>query len=283
MPTQMLLPRHRRPLSAAIAIVLATGAFLFVLLAPRTTPSPPGSPTPPSSVGTMPATATAPTTQWHRPRFDQLQAPRRRMVDRQIADRGVKDPDVLAALRHVPRHRFIPAGARDAAYEDRPVSIGFGQTISQPYIVALMTELLDVQPGDKVLEVGTGSGYQAAVLSELTPNVFTIEIIERLADRAAATFKQLGYRTIRARCGDGYFGWKLAAPFDGIIVTAAAGHIPPPLRDQLKPGGRIVIPIGGIHDVQRLVVATKGDDGRLRTRSVGAVRFVPMTGEMLKK
>jgi protein-L-isoaspartate(D-aspartate) O-methyltransferase len=224
---------------------------------------------------------------WPRPRVTERQAERDRMVDTQIA-RGdafrsaVSDPRVLAAMRAVPRHALVPEGRRRAAYDDTPLPIGHAQTISQPYIVALMTELLGVEPGDTVLEIGTGSGYQAAVLSELTPWVFSIEIIEPLHKSAAQRLEQLGYVTIRTKAADGYFGWEEVGPFDGIIVTCAAGHVPPPLWGQLKPGGRMVIPLGGPHDVQRLVVLTKRSDGSRQSRSVIPVAFVPMTGRAEK-
>jgi len=189
----------------------------------------------------------------------------------------VSDPAVLAALRAVPRHVFVPDKVLRRAYGDYPLPIGHGQTISQPYIVALMSELLELTPESKVLEIGTGSGYQAAVLAHLTSHVFTIEIIEPLAERAKKDFDEQGYAEVRSRSGDGYFGWKEEAPFDTIIVTCAAGHLPPPLWEQLKPGGRIVIPIGGPYEVQRLVVLTKMPDGSRRSKSVLSVRFVPMT------
>jgi protein-L-isoaspartate(D-aspartate) O-methyltransferase len=208
---------------------------------------------------------------------------RERMVLRQIESPGwtrdpVTDPAVLRAMRDVPRHAFVPPEVRKQAYDDTPLPIGHGQTISQPYIVAVMTQLLRLAPGMKVLEIGTGSGYQAAVLADITSEVYTIEIIEPLAARAAETLADEGYTDVRARNGDGYFGWPEAAPFDAIIVTCAAGHLPPPLWDQLKPGGRIVIPIGGTFSVQRLVVVEKTPDGKRKTNSVMDVRFVPMTG-----
>jgi protein-L-isoaspartate(D-aspartate) O-methyltransferase len=207
------------------------------------------------------------------------------MVGTQIAGGGlyrdaVGDPATLAAMRAVPRHAFVPEKQVRRAYADSPLAIGYGQTISQPFIVALMTELLQVKPGERILEIGTGSGYQAAVLSELTPFVYTIEIIEPLHREVVERFARLGYKTIEARLGDGYDGWAEHAPFDGIIVTCAAGHVPPPLWEQLKPGGRMVIPIGGVYDTQRLVVLTKDQDGRRRSRNVLPVRFVPMTGKM---
>jgi protein-L-isoaspartate(D-aspartate) O-methyltransferase len=180
-------------------------------------------------------------------------------------------------MRAVPRHAFVPKQQRGRAYRDSPLPIGHGQTISQPYIVALMTELLELTGESRVLEIGTGSGYQAAVLAHLTPHVYTVEIVAPLAERADAAFSEQGYDDIERRQGDGYFGWEERGPFDAIIVTCAAGHLPPPLWAQLAPGGRIVIPIGGPYEVQRLVVATKGPDGSRRTRTVTSVRFVPMT------
>jgi protein-L-isoaspartate(D-aspartate) O-methyltransferase len=179
----------------------------------------------------------------------------------------------------IPRHEFVQAELREASYEDRPLPIGFGQTISQPLIVALMTDILNVDRTSVVLEVGTGSGYQAAVVAELTQQVYTIEIIPELAHRAAVRLHHLGYTNIATRVGDGYFGWEDAGPFDGIIVTAAAAHIPPPLLRQLKPGGRIVIPVGPPLGLQHLTVVERGDDGRVRTRQLFPVKFVPLTGQ----
>ena len=189
----------------------------------------------------------------------------------------VRNAAVLAAMRAVPRHAFVPKDVRRRVYGDWPLPIGHGQTISQPYIVALMSDLLELTRESKVLEIGTGSGYQAAVLAHLTPHVYTIEIIEPLADRAKNTLRDERYDEVQCHQGDGYFGWKDEAPFDAIIVTCASGHLPPPLWDQLKPGGRIVIPIGGPYEVQRLVVVTKMPDGSRRSRTVLSVRFVPMT------
>jgi protein-L-isoaspartate(D-aspartate) O-methyltransferase len=213
---------------------------------------------------------------------------REQMVRRQIESPGwtrdaVTDTTVLRAMREAPRHVFVPRDLRDKAYDDTPLPIGHGQTISQPYIVAMMTALLRIEPGTKILEIGTGSGYQAAVLAHLTPNVFTIEILEPLAKRAAETLEREGYRNVRVRNADGYFGWPEEAPFGAIIVTCAAGHLPTPLWDQLEPGGRIVIPIGGTFSVQRLVVVEKTLDGKRRTSSVMDVRFVPMTGRAEKE
>lgn len=207
---------------------------------------------------------------------------RERMIAEDLVRRGITDPATLAALRSVPREAFVPEDAAEVAYADAPLAIGHGQTISQPYIVAIMTELLEVKPGDRVLEIGTGSGYQAAVLSAITPWVFSIEIIQPLHQQAAAWLERLGYKTIRTKAADGYHGWPEAGPFDGIIVTCAAGHVPPPLWEQLKPGGRMVIPIGGTYDVQRLVVLTKQADGSRHSRSVLPVAFVPMTGQIEK-
>ena len=187
-------------------------------------------------------------------------------------------PRVLQALDAVPRHRFVPAAQRAYAYENRPLPIGYGQTISQPYIVALMTHLLGIAPGDRVLEIGTGSGYQAAILAELTNAVYTIEIVPALADRVKKTFAALNLGSIQTRLGDGYFGWPEFQPFDAIIVTAASSHVPPPLVQQLKPGGRMVIPVGSHFYVQHLLLINKDLKGKLHTRQVLPVRFVPLTG-----
>lgn len=202
---------------------------------------------------------------------------RDRMVRQQIETRGVQDPAVLAAMRAVPRHRFVPADYREAAYNDSPLPIGESQTISQPYIVALMSELLEVGPGDRVLEIGTGSGYQAAVLAAMGVEVYTVEIRPRLCERARSTLTELGYDGVRVRCGDGYGGWPEEAPFDGIIVTAAPDRIPEPLVDQLGEGARMVIPLGDFY--QQLMVIRRTEDG-VEERSVIPVRFVPMTGEI---
>ena len=184
---------------------------------------------------------------------------------------------VMAAMGKVPRHRFVPALQDIFAYDNRPLPIGEGQTISQPYIVALMTDLLDPKPTDTVLEVGTGSGYQAAVLAELVAKVYTIEIVEALGLRAKQVLGELEYRNVEVRVGDGYGGWPAAAPFDAIIVTAAPAAVPQPLIDQLKPGGRMVIPVGAPSDVQHLLLVEKQSDGRTTTRRALPVRFVPLT------
>lgn len=211
---------------------------------------------------------------------DRFYDDRIRMVDYQIVRRGVKDSLVIEAMRCVPRHLFVPENYRDRSYEDGPLPIGENQTISQPYIVALMTELLELKGGERILEVGTGSGYQAAVLAEICDSVYTIEIIKSLADRARVILDSIGYHNIKVIYGDGYRGWAEAAPFDGIIVTAAPEHIPQPLIDQLAVGGRMVIPVGDYY--QYLKVLTKTEDG-IKEHTGIAVRFVPMTGRVQEK
>jgi protein-L-isoaspartate(D-aspartate) O-methyltransferase len=201
---------------------------------------------------------------------------RHAMVDEQIRARGVEDARVLAAMRDVPRDRFVPDSLADSAYDDRALSIGYGQTISQPYVVAHMTETLGVQPHHRVLEIGTGSGYQAAILSRLAREVYTIEIVEELASRAAATLSDLGYANVRVRSGDGFGGWPEHAPFDRIMVTAAPEAIPQPLLDQLAPGGRLIIPLGPRGDTQWMTVAEKGGTGIVQRRTI-PVAFVPFT------
>lgn len=207
---------------------------------------------------------------------DRWAALRSEMVRRQLEARGVRDPGVLASIRSVPRHLFIPEGYRDHAYDDSPQAIGDGQTISQPYIVALMTELLEVGPGARVLEIGTGSGYQAAVLAAMGVEVFSIEIRPGLCRRASETLEELGYENVHVHCGDGYGGWPDEAPFNGIVVTAAPERVPAPLLDQLAQGAHLVIPVGAFY--QELKVITRDGD-EIAERSVIPVRFVPMTGE----
>jgi protein-L-isoaspartate(D-aspartate) O-methyltransferase len=209
---------------------------------------------------------------------DPYQRERDRMVEQQIRDRGVTHRPTLEAMRKVPRHLFVPEGVRRSAYADSPLPIGHGQTISQPYIVAFMTEVADVRQDAKVLEIGTGSGYQAAVAAELSDHVYSIEIVPALATRAAEALEGAGYQRVNVRTGDGYHGWPEHAPFDVIIVTAAAETIPPPLVAQLKDGGRMVIPVGPQFGAQNLVLVTK-QDGRIRTRTLMPVRFVPFTRE----
>jgi protein-L-isoaspartate(D-aspartate) O-methyltransferase len=198
------------------------------------------------------------------------------MVERDLAPRGIRDPEVLRAMGKVPRQAYVPAALAAQAYDDNPLPIGEAQTISQPYIVAFMTELAQIGPGDKVLEIGTGSGYQAAVLAEIAREVYTIEIIAPLATRAAKALEAAGYTNVHTRTGDGYRGWPEAAPFDAILVTAAPPTVPPPLLEQLAPGGRLVVPEGTFD--QDLVVYTRGEKGIERRRAL-PVRFVPMTGE----
>jgi protein-L-isoaspartate(D-aspartate) O-methyltransferase len=212
------------------------------------------------------------------PAFQERVSERRQMVLRQIEWREVKDPNVLQAMRVVPRHAFVPTAQRAYAYEDRPLYIGYGQTISQPYIVAFMTEALRLDPNSTVLEIGTGSGYQAAVCAEIAREVHTIEIVEPLADSATQTLTQLGYTNVHIKAGDGYFGWPEKGPFDAIIGTAAAGAIPPPLIEQLKKGGRMILPVEDKYGLQRLVLLTKDEEGQLHQKDVLPVRFVPMTG-----
>ncbi len=258
--------------------VLPLIAALIVLLAPAAAQDtqPAGPPEPPAQADDF----TPPSPAAGGDRADE----RYKMVLRQIAEpllgrTRVTDEEVLEAMRAVPRHVFVPKTKRPYAYRDWPLPIGEGQTISQPYMVASMTELLRIGPSAKVLEIGTGSGYQAAVLAHLTPHVYSIEIVESLYATASRVLQEQGYDQVTLKAGDGYYGWAEHAPFDAIIVTCAAGHLPPPLWKQLKPGGRIVIPIGGPFEVQRLVVVMKRADGTRRTKTIMPVRFVPMTGE----
>lgn len=216
------------------------------------------------------------------PAEDGFRLLREKMVREQIADPPdyrdpVKNPEVLRAMRTVPRHRFVEKKLQSAAYGDFPLPIGYGQTISQPYIVALMTEMLEVQPDHKVLEVGAGSGYQAAVLSLLVQEVFTVEIVEPLALQAEERLKRMKYTNVRVRFGDGFYGWQEEAPFDRIIVTCAAGLVPPPLLRQLKPGGKMCIPVGAAYAVQYLTMVEKSQTGAITMRKTIPVRFVPLT------
>jgi protein-L-isoaspartate(D-aspartate) O-methyltransferase len=208
---------------------------------------------------------------------------RLRMVREQIIRRGIRDEKVLEAMKKIPRHLFVDESLRNRAYGDHPLPIGEGQTISQPYVVALMTEALRLKPYDRVLEIGTGSGYQAAVLAEIVKEVYTIEIRERLAKRAERLLDKLGYKNIKVKYADGYFGWEEYAPFDAIIITASANHIPPPLIKQLKSGGKLIIPLGSTVYYQTLTLVTKRDDGELDVEQMGGVAFVPMIGEVQKK
>jgi len=211
---------------------------------------------------------------------ERLVAQLRRELDSRLGDRIAERyrRRTLKAIAAVPRHGMVPARERGRAYANRPLPIGHGQTISQPSIVAFMTALLEPDPGDRVLEIGTGSGYQAAVLAEIVESVYSIEIIEALGEQAAPRLERLGYTGVRTRIGDGYYGWEEAAPFDAIIVTAAASHIPPPLVRQLAPGGRMVVPVGGGYSTQFLTLVTRQADGEVRSEQLLPVRFVPLTG-----
>ena len=229
-------------------------------------------------------TVIADTVEWERPRFDQRRDERHQMVEQGIeASNIIDDQQVLEAMRHVPRHFFVPKNYQEHAYENRPLPIGYEQTISQPLIVAYMTDLLDIEAGEKVLEIGTGSGYQAAVLSELTPHIYTIEIIKQLADQAIKRFEILGYNTITTKIGDGYKGWPKYAPFDAIILTAAPEEIPQPLINQLAPQGILVAPVGNVDGNQVLTKITKTKDGEIQREQKMPVRFVPMTGKSQKQ
>jgi len=207
---------------------------------------------------------------------------RKNMVEHDIKDRGIRDKKVLEVMGNIPRHLFVDDSLKDKAYEDHPLPIGEGQTISQPYVVALMTEYLKLKPTDRVLEIGTGSGYQAAVLAEIVKEVYSIEIRKGLADKAEVRLKELGYKNVKVKYGDGYFGWEEHAPFDAIIITAAANHVPPPLIKQLRENGRLIIPLGSTVYFQTLTLATK-KGGELVLDQLTPVAFVPMTGEVQKK
>ena len=211
---------------------------------------------------------------------DRFEHRRQQMVHHQLRGRDIVDGRVLTAMQAVPRHLFVPTPLRDLAYQDSPLPIGHDQTISQPYIVALMSQLLSVQPGDRVLEIGTGSGYQAAVLAEMEVRVFSIEIVPQLGRQAQTVLKPLGYENIRLKIGDGYQGWAEHAPFDGIIVTCAPTRVPLPLKDQLAEGGRMVIPVGKKYD-QRLLLLTK-EQGEIKQKKIVDVRFVPMVDQQGK-
>jgi len=212
---------------------------------------------------------------------DPFAAARQKMIERDLKGRGITNEAVLQAMRDVPRHRFVPSGMQDQAYADFPLPIGHGQTISQPYVVAFMTQMLEVRPEDKILEIGTGCGYQAAVLARMAMQVYTIEIVKPLADSARTLLTELGYKNIFIKTGDGFEGWPEHAPFDKIILTCAVKEIPPALIEQLNEDGSIIAPIGATYEVQELILATK-HAGKLKHREVLPVRFVPMTGKALE-
>ena len=248
-----------------LALALLTACTAVTTPAPATTPSPTPTPLTPGD--------------------EEVFAQRReQMVLETIERRGITDEDVLNAMRAVSRHLFVPESEQDHAYGDYPLFIGYGQTISQPYIVALMTELLKLKEGDKVLEVGTGSAYQAAILAEIPGiKVYTIEIVPELAESACERLESLGYTDVHCKQGDGYYGWAEYAPFDAIIVTAAPDHVPQPLADQLARGGRMVVPIGPPGHYQTLWRFVKQPDGELQAFNMGGVAFVPLTGEGAKE
>jgi protein-L-isoaspartate(D-aspartate) O-methyltransferase len=244
---------------AILLLLVLTVAATAVALGQSDTPEPPPDVAPP-------------------PGEETYERRRNRLVEQSIAGRGISDEAVIRAMRTVPRHEFVPPSRVGVAYQDRPLPIGHGQTISQPYIVAYMTEILDVDADDTVLEVGTGSGYQAAVLAEIVNQVYTVEIIEPLAEQARERFEELGYENVHTKAADGYYGWEEHAPFDAVIVTAAAGHVPPPLVNQLDIGGTMVIPVGRVYEVQTLIKITKQADGSVVSEELLPVRFVPLTG-----
>ncbi len=266
----------RNQLAVGSALVVLALLGLCLLARP---PSPQGTAAEPAPQRDEKG-ATAPPLKWDKPRFGERATERRDMVRSQMERRDITNAAVLDAMRSVPRHEFVPKGLQGRAYDDCPLPIGQGQTISQPYIVAYMTQALALKAGDKVLEIGTGSGYQAAVLAELTPNVYSIEIIKALGDDAKARLARLGYKTVECKVADGYHGWVEKGPFDAIIVTGAAGSVPPPLLKQLKPGGRMCIPVGPPGMLQDLVLVTKDDEGRVRSKSLMGVAFVPLTREV---
>jgi protein-L-isoaspartate(D-aspartate) O-methyltransferase len=249
-------------LIAAVILVLAR-AFRAQPTSDVPAPSPVGAPSPAASAIASPTDA-----------YLDL---RLAMVRHQIEGRGVKDASVLDVMQRVPRHRFVPAELVSSAYEDHPLPIGLGQTISQPYIVALMTEALKLKPGDKVLEIGTGSGYQAAILAELGSEVYTVEILPELAQQAGERLRSLGYKKVQVRNADGYYGWEEHAPYDAIIVTAAPDHLPQPLISQLRDGGRLIVPIGPPGAIQTLWLFEKAGE-EVQASNLGEVRFVPLTG-----
>ncbi len=254
--------------------VLGWGLAVWVLACAATPPAPTATvPQPASTPADTPTTQPTLT-----PAADPFVQRRQAMVDTQLRSRDITDAQVLAVMEKVPRHEFVPADVLAQSYEDHPLPIGYGQTISQPYIVGLMTQLLNLKRGEKVLEIGTGSGYQAAILAELTDQVYTVEIIPELAQRAEGTLRRLGYSQVQVKTSDGYFGWEEHAPFDAIIVTAAPDHVPQPLIQQLKDGGRLVIPVGPPGSFQTLWQITRQGD-QLVSRNITGVIFVPLVRE----
>ncbi len=260
-------------LNSSLIVLIATGIVWLCFTGIE--PLPVDRLSQPTSVDTV----TVDSAEWNRPRFSERKKDRHQMVKTGIEKEGVSDPQVLKAMRHVPRHLFVPGQYQQYAYQNRPLPIGHDQTISQPFIVGYMTQMLDLTAGEKVLEIGTGSGYQAAVLSEITPHVFTIEIVEPLGRQAMARFDKLGYHTVNTKIGDGYQGWPEHAPFDAIILTAAPDEIPEPLIKQLAKGGVLVAPVGKSGQTQMLTRVTKSQDGTIHREPELRVRFVPMTGE----
>ena len=220
--------------------------------------------------------------QHNNPAFQERTRERDAMVAGQLKTRNIIDPNVLKAMQVVPRHAFVSPSEQSRAYDDMPLPIEYGQTISQPYIVAFMTQALQLDPNSRVLEIGTGSGYQAAICAEIAKEVYTIEIVEGLAKSAAERLKELGYPNVSVKYGDGYFGWDEHAPYNAIIGTAAAGRVPQPLIEQLRANGRMIIPVGNPDGFQELIIYTKDKEGNIRKQSVLDVRFVPMTGEVQK-
>lgn len=258
----------------SLSLLLICSAALWLWSFNSETQKPPSLPTPPSL-----DTVIVDSMDWPRPRFTERRQERHQMVKKALKNGGIRDTSVLNAMRHVPRHLFVPQNLQQFAYQNRPLPIGHDQTISQPFVVGYMTALLELEAGEKVLEIGTGSGYQAAVLSEITPYVYTIEIVEPLGKQARARFAELGYSTIQAMIGDGYQGWPTHAPFDAIILTAAPPEIPQPLINQLKAGGTLVAPVGSTSETQYLTKITKSEDGEVYRQRKLPVRFVPMTGK----
>ena len=277
-------PARRKWWAVHLLLVALIVALLLVGIGRCGWLSPGGPVGPPTDEPGEPTASTTPATgpgsrpslpPWNPPKFTDRRQERDRMVQA-IRFYGLDDEAVLKTMAAVPRHEFVPAADQRMAYADTPLPIGHGQTISQPYMVAEMTRLLKLRPGEKVLEIGTGSGYQAAVLTHCTRHVYTIEIVKPLAEEAAKRLKRLGYAVVQSRTGDGYDGWKDKGPFDGIVVTCAAGSIPPPLIKQLAPGGRMVIPVGPVFATQSLMLVEKDAAGTVRSRSLMAVRFVPL-------